>query len=192
MPWLRRTMTAGRYCHRPMTSVTRTEHVLGSREGLTTLQQTFRFSGEGVNAAAIADLLLTAPLTGNPSVFGDRPGEEGPRTGSSRTLRNFSPAPGFRFDVELADLGDGVFLVRFSQPDRDTPYLQGGLVWVVQDGDDGAVLTEHVNTERALEVANEPLSGSQPSLRRWLFFRAGHKRVMSEATNNIAALLEDL
>jgi hypothetical protein len=61
---------------------------------------------------------------------------------------------------------------------------------MVEDGADGAVLSEHINTERAFQVAKEPLRGSRPSLRRRLFFRVGHKRVMSEATNNIAALLD--
>ncbi len=172
-----------------MTSVERTTHVLGSRQGLTTLEQRFRFAGDGANAAAIAGVLLTAPLTGGDSVFGDRPGEEGPRTDVSRTLRGFSPAPGFRFDVDLAQPDEGVFLVRFSQPDRNVPYLQGDLVWTVSDEGDSAVLDEQINTERAFRVAGEPLSGPRPSLRRWLFFRAGHKHVMSRATNNIAGLL---
>ena len=69
-----------------MTTVVRTGYVLGSRQGLTTLKQRFRFDGDGANAAAIAGVLLTAPLTGAESVFGDRPGEEGPRTDASRTL----------------------------------------------------------------------------------------------------------
>ena len=179
----------GEYPHQPMTTVVRTNHVLGSRQGLTTLEERFRFEGDGANAAAIAGVLLTAPLTGGDSVFGDRPGEEDSRTDSSRTLRAFSPAPGFRFDVDLAQQDEGVFLVQFSQPDRNVPYLQGDLVWTVADEGNGAVLDEQINTERAFQVASEPLSGPRPSLRRWLFFRAGHKQVMSRATNNIAALL---
>ncbi len=172
-----------------MTTVVRTHHVIGSRQGLTTLEQRFRFEGDGANPAAIVGILLTAPLTGDDSVFGNRPGNEGPRGDSSRTLRGFSPAPGFRFDVDLAQQDDGVFLVRFSQPDRKAPYLQGDLVWRVVDEGDGTVLDEEINTERAFEVASEPLSGPRPSLRRWLFFRVGHKQVMSRATNNIAVLL---
>jgi len=108
----------------------------------------------------------------------------------SRTLRGFSPAPGFRFDVELTKHENGVFRVQFSQPDRKVPYLGGGFVWMVTDDGDGAVFDEHINTERAAEVAGEPLSGPRPSLRRWLFFRAGHRQVMARATANIAALLD--
>lgn len=180
--------TRGVYPHL-MTTVVRTSYVLGSRQGLTTLEQRFRFGGDGANAVAIAGVLLMAPLTGGESVFGDRPGEEGPRTDSSRILLGFSPAPGFRFDVDLAQQDEGVFLVRFSQPDRKVPYLHGDLVWTVEDEGDGAVLHEQINTETAFQVASEPLSGSRRSLRRWLFFRAGHKQVMSRATNNIAVLL---
>ncbi len=173
-----------------MTTVVRTSHVLGSRQGLTTLEQGFRFEGEGAAADAICRLLLTAPLTGTDSVFGDRPGEEGRRTdSSSRTLRGFSPAPGFRFDVDLAQHRNGVLLVRFSQPDRKVPYLQGDFVWTVADDGDGAVFEEQINTEKALEVASEPLAGPRPSVRRWLFFRAGHKQVMNRAASNLAALL---
>ncbi len=172
-----------------MTTVVRTNHVLGNREGLTTLEQRFSFGG-GANAAAIARVLLTAPLTGAGSVFGDRPGEAGPRTASSSTLRGFSPAPGFRFDLDLTQHDDGVLLVQFSQPDRSVPYLQGDLVWTISDEATGAVIDEQINTERAFRVATEPLSGPRPSLRRWLFFRVGHKQVMTRATNNIAALLD--
>lgn len=172
-----------------MASVVRTHFELGSRAGVTTLEQQFRFDGEGADAASIAGLLLTAPLTGAASVFGDRPGEEGPRTESSRSLRGFSPAPGFRFDVDLTLRGAGAFVVRFSQPGRDAPYLQGHLLWTISNDGDGALFYEQINTEKALEVASEPLSGPRPSLRRWLFFRAGHKQVMARATNNLAVLL---
>lgn len=173
-----------------MATVVRANHRVGSRQGLTTLEQRFRFAGNGASAAAVAGVLLMAPLTGGDSVFGDRPGEEGPRSDSSRTLRGFSPAPGFRFDVALAQQNTGVFLVRFSQPDRKTPYLQGELVWIIADEDNGATFDEEINTERAFQVASEPLSGPRPSLRRWLFFRAGHKQVMSRATKSIAVLID--
>lgn len=173
-----------------MTTAVRVNHVLGSRQGLATLQQRFRFDGEGAHAATIVRILLSARLTGDDSVFGARPGEEGPRTESSRTLRRFSPAPGFRFDVHLSLQDVGVFLVRFSQPEREVPYLEGDLVWTVVDEGAGAVLDEQINTEQAFHTAREPLRGPRPSLRRWLFFRAGHKRVMSLATNNIAVLLD--
>lgn len=172
-----------------MATVTRTDHRVGNRQGLTTLEQRFRFRGDGANVAAVAGVLLTAPLTGDDSVFGDRPGEEGPRTDSSRTLQGFSPAPGFGFDVALTQQDKGVFLVRFSQPDRKAPYLQGELAWTITDEGDGAMFDEQINTERAFQVASEPLSGPRPSLRRWLFFRAGHKRVMSGATKSIAGLI---
>lgn len=172
-----------------MATVERTHHALGTRDGLTTLEQRFRFTGDGASAAAIARVLLSAPLTGADSIFGDRPGKEELRTDTSRSLRGFSPAPGFRFDVDLAQVADGVFRVRFSQPDRAAPYLQGDVVWRVTDEGDGAVLVEDINTERALQVGDEPLSGARPSLRRWLFFRAGHRQVMDRATGNIAALL---
>lgn len=172
-----------------MAMVERTRRALGSRQGLTTLEQRFRFTGPGATAAAITGVLSTAPLTGDGSIFGDRPGVERPTADARRTLRAFSPAPGFRFDVELARRGDGVFVVRFSQPDRTVPYLQGDLVWTVADHDVGAVLDEQINTQRALEVASEPLHGPRPSLRRWLFFRAGHPQVMRRATNNITTLL---
>lgn len=172
-----------------MTSVERTHHALGSREGYTTLEQRFRFAGDGATAAAVSGILLAAPLTGTNSVFGDRPGEEGDRSESTRALRGFSPVPGFRFDVDLTQRNEGAFLVRFSQPDRTTPYLQGELVWTITDQDGDAVLDEQINTEAAMRVAGDPLSGPRPSLRRWLFFRAGHKQVMSKATTNIAALL---
>ena len=172
-----------------MTTVGRTSHRLGSHEGITTLEQRFRFAGDRASAAAISNILLTAPLTGDGSVFGNRPGDDGPRTGSTRSLRGFSPAPGFRFDVDLAQQDEGVFLVRFSQPDRKVPYLHGDLVWTVADEDGGAVLDEQINTERAMQVADVPLGGTRPSLRRILFFLVGHKQVMSRATGNLAALL---
>jgi hypothetical protein len=173
-----------------MATVERTRHVLGAHGRLTTLEQQYRFEGHGATAAAIAGVLLASPLIGSESVFGKRPGAAGPRSDSSRTLRGFSPAPGFHFDVDLAQHDEGVFRVRFSQPDRDVPYLQGELSWTVVDDRDGAVLDEQINTKQAFEVASEPLTGPRPSLRRWLFFRAGHKLVMSRATRNIARILE--
>lgn len=171
-----------------MTKVIRTRSVLGRRGNLTTLEQQFRFTG--ASAGAVTGLLLTAPLTGPDSIFGDRPGTEDPGSESTRTLRGFSPAPGFRFDVELSRPEKHVLLVRFSQPDRRVPYLRGELVWRVFDENGAAVLEEQINTERAMEVASDPLTGPRPSLRRWLFFRAGHKQVMSRATDNLASLLD--
>lgn len=157
----------------------------GRHHGRRTLEQRFLF--EGASAAALVELLLTAPLTGDGSVFGSRPGEEEAREGGRR-LRGFSPAPGFRFDVDLESRAEGQVVVRFSQPQRSVPYLEGAFAWLFRDVPDGAVLDEHINTSEALAVAGEPLGGRRPSLRRWLFFRAGHRQVMDGATNNLAAL----
>jgi len=172
------------------TVVRRSSHVLAKREGLTTLAQRFQFEGERVDAGAIAGLLLTAPLTGTDSVFGNRPGEEGERTETTRRLKGFSPAPGFRFDVDLIRQEGYVFIVRFSQPERSVPYLEGDLLWLITDDPDGTVLDEQINTKRAMQSVNEPLGGRRTSLRRWLFFRLGHKQVMSAATKNLARLLD--
>jgi len=173
-----------------MATVSRIHHDRNSADGLTTLEQRFRFEGAGLTAKGVAEVLLIAPLTGNASVFGERPGEEGSRSDSSRALSGFSPAPGFRFDVDLVQLSPTVFLVRFSQPDRAVPYLQGEFVWSIDDHGDGSVVfDEQINTAQAMEVASQPLNGLRPSLRRWLFFLAGHAQVMKRATNNIAGLV---
>ncbi len=174
-----------------MATVSRSAHRLSRRGGLTALEQRFRFEGEDATAAALAEALMAAPLTGPASIFGERPGREEPGDATTRRLRGFSPAPGFRFDVELGRRDGGAFLVRFSQPERDTPYLQGELVWWVGDEPDGAVLDEQINTEAAMTVATEPLNGPRPSLRRWLFFRVGHAQVMRRATSNLASLLAE-
>jgi len=63
-------------------------------------------------------------------------------------------------------------------------------VWSISDDGDGALLDEQINTDRAFQVAGKPLSGPRPSLRRWLFFRVGHKSVMSRAAKNVADLLD--
>lgn len=157
----------------------------GRHHGRRTLEQRFLF--EGASAAALVELLLTAPLTGDGSIFGSRPGEEEAREGGRR-LRGFSPAPGFRFDVDLTPRDDGLFIVRFTQPGRETPYLQGEFTWSFRDVPGGAVLDEQVNTQEALAVVAEPLGGPRPSLRRWIFFRVGHRRVMDGATQGLAAL----
>ncbi len=171
-----------------MARVTRTLHELGKYEGLATLRQRFHFEGNLVTAARIRDILLTAPLIGKDSVFGDRPGQEGPAP-TSRMLIGFSPAPGFRFDVNLEERNGGLFVVRFSQPDLRIQYLQGDFVWTLTDERDGADLAEEINTEAALSIVRQPLKGDKPSLRRWLFFRVGHRQVMSAATANIAGIL---
>ena len=64
----------------------------------------------------------------------------------------------------------------------------GDLVWTITDGSDGVVFDEQINTDQALEWG-EPLGGPRPSLRRWLFFRAGHKQVMTKAVANLAGLV---
>ncbi len=172
-----------------MATVERTHHARGRREGLTTLEQRFLFGGEGADAQTLSAVLLTAPLTGAGSIFGDRPGETNARTEQSWTVQRFSPAPGFSFDVDLTQRSDGEFVVRFSQPERRVPYLEGEFLWTVTDEPGGAVLDEQINTESAHVVVSEPLHGARPSIRRWLFFRAGHQQVMSRMTNNVAALL---
>lgn len=183
------------------TGVRRTRHDRGRRGDETSLAQTFEFP-DGITASAISDVLRSAPLVGADSVFGERPGDEHGRDGphdsptrssstpSSRRLSGFSPAPGFTFDVDLAEREPDVFVVSFSQPDRATPYLAGDAVWIVADGPASAraCLDEEINTERAGSFGADPLTGSRPSLRRWLFFRIGHAQVMRDATTRIASL----
>lgn len=170
-----------------MTTAVRTEHRLGKRDGYTTLEQRFRF--DGVDATAVTSVLMTAPLVGADSIFGNRPGTEVTHTAQRRSLQGFSPAPAFRFNVDMELRNQSEFVVRFTQPLRRVPYLQGSFLWTVTDEGDGAVFDEQMNTARALAVSSEPLGGPRPSLRRWLFFRAGHKQVMANATGNIASLL---
>lgn len=178
------------------TGVRRTRHDRGRSGDEASLAQTFEFPDD-IASSAICDVLGSAPLVGADSIFGERPGEEheddtahDARARSSRRLSGFSPAPGFTFDVALADREPGVFLVSFSQPDRATPYLAGDAVWIVTDGQAGAGarLDEEINTERAASFGADPLTGPRPSLRRWLFFRIGHAQVMRDATTRIASL----
>lgn len=177
----------------------RTRHEVGRHAGRTTLAQTFRFenrpgSNGVITAVAIGEALRTAPLVGpeeTRSIFGDRPGEEqvGERDeAGSRRLRGFSPAPGFRFDVDLTEREPGVFVVSFSQPGMRSPYLEGDAVWLLGDVDHEVTFEEEINTERALAAGATPLTGPRPSLRRWLFFRVGHAKVMTDATGRIAGL----
>lgn len=166
-------------------TVRRVASAHGRHHGRPTLEQRFLFEGAGV--AALEGLLLSAPLTGDGSIFGRRPGDEEAREGGRR-LRGFSPAPGFRFDVDLTPREEGLFVVRFTQPDRRAPYLQGEFTWTFRDVPNGAVLDEQINTGAALAEVSEPLGGARPSLRRWLFFRMGHRQVMQGATKNLAAL----
>ncbi len=166
--------------------VRRITSVHGSHEGRSTLEQRFLFAD--AHASSVADALLTAPLVGERSIFGKRPGREVARDGG-RSLRGFSPAPGFCFDVDLTPRDEGLFVVGFTQPDRATPYLEGEFTWTVQHAAHGALLDEQINTAAALAVVDEPLDGPRPSLRRRLFFLAGHRRVMQGAARNLAALL---
>ena len=182
-------LVASSYAATMTTSVRRITHELTRHQGRDALEQRFLFAG--VEAATVADVLLTAPLVGDSSVFGNRPGDEEERTDTSRVLGGFSPAPGFRFDVELSSEDASIFVVRFSQPARRVPYLEGDVLWTVVDDTDGALFNEQINTELALQSVSMPLGGDRPSLRRWLFFRVGHKQVMRGATRNIAAILDD-
>lgn len=172
-----------------MTTVQRLVSRHRYRGGRGVLEQRFRFEGGSVDAESIARVLLNAPMIGTGSVFGNRPGREGERTTESRRLHGFSPAPGFRFDVELTR-SEGSFIVRFAQPDRRVAYLRGCALWILSDQVGGAELDEQVNTERALAAVGEPLGGNRPSFRRRLFFTVGHKRVMVAAMRNVATLLE--
>lgn len=182
-----------------MTTVKRTHSVVGTRDTLTTLEQRFRFEGRGITARGFADLLLAAPLVGPGSVFGNKKGQEDKdaRTEKLRILRGFSPAPFFTFDLKIQRIDDSVkgsptFLVRFSQPDAFVPCVLGGCIWIFRDEGVRAgvvVLDEQINTEKAAEVGAEPLTGESFSLRRALFFRIGHPKVMVQVTENLAALL---
>ncbi|MDJ0925562.1 MAG: hypothetical protein QNJ77_13470 [Acidimicrobiia bacterium] len=169
-------------------TVSRREHSLARHAGQTTLEQRFRFEGPGADAAAIGSVLLNAPLVGGDSIFGDRPGEEAPSTEGQRSLYGFSPAPGFRFDVDIKERSPGVFLVRFAQPGRRVPYLAGDLLWTVADESGAVVFREQINTAETIDAGLQPLAGGKPSLRRWLFFRLGHRQVMIGAMANIARL----
>ena len=169
-------------------SVQRTHYSHRRSGGHDQLEQRFRFTG--VTAAAVSQLLMTAPLVGEESVFGGRPGVEVEGRAGSRRLSGFSPAPGFRFDVDLTERAGG-FVVHFSQPDRAVPYLQGDLVWDISQDGDGVVFDEQINTAAALEAVDERLHGPRPSLRRWAFFRVGHKQVMRGAVTNMASLLDE-
>ena len=170
-------------------AVQRTRHHVGREGDETTLTQRFLFEGD-ITAGAIGEVLRSSPLVGPDSVFGDRSGEEVESDTTSRRLRGFSPAPGFRFDVELTERDGLVFIASFSQPGARTPFLQGDAVWLLSDATNGAVFDEEINTERAREHGAAPLTGSRRSLRRWLFFRAGHARVMRDATARIAQLVD--
>lgn len=171
------------------TEVERTSVRHGSDGSRPTLEQRFELRGPHVDRAMVSDVLMTAPMLGARSIFGERPGTEGAGSDGSRHLRGFSPVRGFVFDVDLRRIDEG-FVVRLSQPGRRKPYLHGDMLWIVDDTPGGAVLDEQINTGRALQVVDEPLGGAPRSLRRRLFFRVGHKQVMLGATRNIGALID--
>jgi hypothetical protein len=159
---------------------------------LRRLSQTFPFDGAAVDD--VARVLAEEPLVGPRSVFGDKKAKTAGAAGAVRRIEGFEPAPVplLRFDVELRQepTDDGVrVLVEFSQPGRKRPYLVGQFVWLLSAGGNGAVLDEEINTPTALEIVDRPLHGHRFSVRRWLFFAGGHKRLMTEATANIRALL---
>lgn len=153
---------------------------------LRTMQQQFCFPGLGVED--LARILWTAPLLGESSIFGQRPGATADVTHDSRTVHDFSPVFGFRFDLTMRKARDHVLLVGFAQPRRKVPYLSGELVWFLSEGSSGAVLDEQINTARARELVPYPIHGPGRSLRRWLFFRSSHSKLMDELVQNIAAL----
>ena len=171
-----------------MATVELTRHERGRHDGRTSLIQEFQFTG--VTADAIADVLMSAPLLGPGSIFGERPGEEVAAKDNARGMRGFSPVAGFRFDVDMTRRDRHLFVVRFSQPGRRNAYLNGDAVWSLIDADDGSLFDEQINTPAASRVGATPLSGSRPSLRRWLFFRVGHRQVMTGSTRNIASLVD--
>lgn len=156
------------------------------------LAQTFLFPG--ASAERLAQVLASAPLVGERSIFGPRNVSSTSSDDGVRRAVGFEPAPFalMRFDVELRqrDHERGTLvLVEISQPQRRRPYLAGQFTWLLTDSTDAAVLQEEINTPAALEIVSRPLDGSRPSLRRWLFFAVGHRQVMREVATNLRALL---
>ncbi len=161
--------------------------VHGTHDGLASLEQKFRLSG--TTASAVADVMWTRAMIGAASILGEQPRARFETVGEARVVRDFSPVPGFRFDVALRRTSPSSFIVRFDQPDRATPYLRGEFLWSVSDSDGAAIFDEQINTPEARNHITEPLDGPKPSLRRWMFFRAGHAKVMDQALERVAALL---
>lgn len=156
------------------------------------LAQTFRFPG--TTARRLAHVLATAPLVGVGSILGPRAAQSTSSKGNMRRAVGFEPAPIplLRFDVEMhqQETSSGTMvLLEFTQPQRRRPYLAGQFVWLLDDEPNAAILQEEINTHVALEIVNRPLHGSTMSLRRWLFFKGGHQRLMADVAGNIAALL---
>lgn len=165
------------------------------RSGLRTLAQTFTFPN--VTCDELAQVLASAPLVGEGSIFGNRVTKSTKTEGNVRYAHGFQPAPGplLRFDVVITQsrLEPRVLVtLEFQQPTRKRPYLAGQFVWLLSDATDGtgAVLREEINTPDALGIVDEPLHGSRFSLRRFLFFAGGHQRLMKDVTANIQTLLD--
>lgn len=155
------------------------------------LSQSFRFPG--ATSSDLADVLATAPLVGDDSIFGQRTVASVSTEGRARRAVGFEPAPVplLRFDVEIrqSDSDQGTLLtLEFTQPGKRRPYLAGQFVWYLED-DGVAVLREEINTPAALAIVDRPLHGSPLSFRRWLFFAGGHQRLMSDVADNLAELL---
>lgn len=161
---------------------------IAERNGLTTLNQRFVF--ENVTTERLTKVIWERPLVGNGAIFGNL-AREGQDTPKGRLARDFRPAPTFCFDVRIRKEAEGMFIVNFSQPGRDVPYLAGDALWTIYDSPtgEGALLVEHINDLTAVEKRCLPLTGAKPSLRRWFFFRFGHANVMDTLVKRVAALL---
>lgn len=174
----------------PVTVKREGKSIHGKKDGKPSLVQKFTFSS--TTGAAVAFTLLNKPFTGKESLFGPTPGSETPTEAKNeRHMKDFSPVPGFVFDVHFEQKTPSVFIVTFSQPKRKKAFLKGQAVWTITEGENGTVLLdEQVNTDVSVEHGAEPLVGEGGwSLRRSLFFKVGHKQVMTNLTTNIAKLL---
>lgn len=161
---------------------------------MRTLAQSFRFPGASKDR--LAEILATAPLVGENSIFGNRKVESTSTDAEVRRAIGFEPAPIplLRFDVEIRqqvnDSGITLVVLNFDQPHRRRPYLAGQFVWQLEDEPDtAAVLREEINTPTALSIVTRPLHGSPMSFRRWLFFAGGHQRLMKDVAANLRDLL---
>jgi hypothetical protein len=172
-----------------MTTVRRTgSPKIGERKGLVTLSQRFLF--ERTSVEQLIKTIWARPLVGDGSIFGHM-AREGQDTPKGRLARDFRPAPTFCFDVRIRREGDAMFMVNFSQPGREVPYLEGDALWSLYDSPtgEGALLVEHINDATALDKRCLPLTGKKPSLRRWLFFKFGHANAMDNIMKRIAAFI---
>ncbi len=157
------------------------------------LTQTFHFPG--ASADRLAHVPASAPLVGEASIFGKRNVRGTATADGVRRAVGFEPAPIplLRFDVEMRQettRSGSLVLLEFSQPERSRPYLAGQFIWeLVDEPDETAVLHEHINTTQALAIVSSPLHGPRPSLRRELFFRGGHQRLMKDTASNLHSLL---